>query len=176
MWTTASTPLLRQSDDIVFQSEVRSAADELLAIGRLGSVPTRKDVGRVQSCGSPPILRLVDQATTRARRPTAPAHDEQVVRQVLDDAPHGTRHTGSLGWTARPCRQLIVEAGGAHLHQRRGTKFRIRRIGGCRGGAHSPGPWSSWVRQSRSRPKHQCSTLHWPTSYGHRGSGALATR
>ena len=80
MRTTASTPplLLRQSDDIVFQPEVRSAADELLAIGRLGSVPTRKDVGRVQSCGSPPILRLVDQAITRALRPIAPSHGERV--------------------------------------------------------------------------------------------------
>ena len=82
MRTTASTPplLLRQSDDIVFQPEV---ADEVLAIGRLGSVPTRKDVGRVQSCGSPPILRLVDQAITRALRPIAPSHGERVPQQAF---------------------------------------------------------------------------------------------
>ena len=136
--------------------KVRSAADELLAIGRLGSVPTRKDVGRVQSCGSPPILRLVDQAITRALRPIAPSHGERVPQQALDDAPHGCCHTVSRGWTAHPCRQLIVEVGDARLRQNSRHKFRIRRIGSCRGGARSHGPWSSWeivrVTQSSSRP------------------------
>jgi len=126
---------------------------------RLGNVPTRRDGGRLRSCGLLPKLRLADQATTRASRPNVPSHGEQVARQVLDDGRHDTRRTRSLGSRAHPCRQPIAEAGDARLRRRRGTKFHTRCIVGYRGGVRSPGPWSSWetgllqVTQSRSRSR-----------------------